>query len=387
MTAPSLFIMVGEASGDRLGAEVMKGLAARNAACDCWGVGGDAMQSLGFGSVMAMDDFTVLGVGEAIKAIPRLNRLANTLIDRIMETRPDAILTIDNKGFSMRFARRLKKRMARAGWHAPILHLVAPTVWAWGGWRARGVAKSVDHLMCLFPFEEPYFTRHGVEVTVVGHPSAERPRPGRDEARGTLGIDPDRPLLALLPGSRSREVATLLPDMLRAFSILKAELPSLQAVLPMASNVASGVTAMVGRITGEGSGHDQGLHLRLQDDLDAVLAASDAGMICSGTVTLEAALAGLPGAVYYRPDWLARKLGNIFVERSNVVLANAIMGEEIYPLYLNDEFSPQSMADAALPLLTRPGTRITTLGDTLTVKGGFGRTSADVIIRSIKGKS
>ena len=132
MTAPSLFIMVGEASGDRLGAEVMKGLAARNAACDCWGVGGDAMQSLGFGSVMAMDDFTVLGVGEAIKAIPRLNRLANTLIDRIMETRPDAILTIDNKGFSMRFARRLKKRMARAGWHAPILHLVAPTVWAWG---------------------------------------------------------------------------------------------------------------------------------------------------------------------------------------------------------------------------------------------------------------
>ena len=197
----------------------------------------------------------------------------------------------------------------------------------------------------------------------------------------------DPTLIALLPGSRSREVATLLPDMLRAFSILKAELPSLQAVLPMASNVASGVTAMVGRITGEGSGHDQGLHLRPQDDLDVVLAASDAGMICSGTVTLEAALAGLPGAVYYRPDWLARKLGNIFVERSNVVLANAIMGEEIYPLYLNDEFSPQSMADAALPLLTRPGTRITTLGDTLTVKGGFGRTSADVIIRSTKGKS
>ena len=119
-----------------------------------------------------------------------------------METRPDVIVTIDNKGFSLRLGKALKTKMAAAGWSAPVVHLVAPTVWAWGAWRAKSVAASVDRLLCLFPFEVPYFTRYGVDAIAVGHPAVERKRPSKKQARKALGLHDQDDVLVLLPGSR-----------------------------------------------------------------------------------------------------------------------------------------------------------------------------------------
>ena len=359
---------------------VMDGLRHQGVSPEFWGVGGAAMAGGGFQAVRPMGDFTVLGLGEALRAVPRLHRLADTLIEQILERRPDAILTIDNKGFAMRFARRLKKRMAASGWRAPILHLVAPTVWAWGGWRVKEVARSVDHLLCLFPFEAAYFTGRGVKVSVTGHPAAEREYPTRAEARAELGLGRGANALVLLPGSRRREVRSLLPDMLTAAAGVGERTDSLSVLLPAAETVREDVESIAGAAGLEG------LRLYPASALRQVLAAGDYGLICSGTVTLEAALAGLPGSVYYRPDWVSRTLGGWLVDRGKVVLANAVSGVEVYPLHLNSEFTPESMARLAVEGLgKRPKAAGRPVADAVRVEGGFARNAAAAIMGELPG--
>lgn len=374
----SIFLLAGENSGDKLGGAIAAALKQRAPEVHCWGVGGNAMQAAGMETVEPMDQFTAFGLGEALKAIPRLNRLANSLIDQIMDRRPTAILTIDNKGFSLRFARRLRKRMQAEGWHAPILHLVAPTVWAWGAWRAKSVAASVDHLLCLFPMEPALFNRHGVATTLVGHPAAEKQFPSRPEARKALGLADEPRALVLLPGSRKREITTLLPDMLAAAALLRKDDPDLEILLPVAASVRGLVEPHVA----------EGMCIRVldQDQLDLALVAGDYGFICSGTVTLETALAGLPGAVFYRADALTTLVGKWLVKRDSIVLPNVISGAAIYPFYFNREFSPETMAAEARDMLSGkkqpwPGA----LREQLQVGQGFAVSVADAILAAARG--
>ena len=385
MPEAKVFIFAGEASADALGALVIDGLKARAGGVECWGVGGPAMQRRGFRSVQPMEAFTVLGFGQALRAVSRLSRMGNDLVGQILAERPDAVLTIDNKGFSMRFARRLKARMAAVGWRVPVLHLVAPQVWAWGGWRARGVARSVDRLLCLFPFEAPYFTRHGVAVTVTGHPAAERGRPSRREARARLGLKAGgggEAALVLLPGSRRREIRALLPDMLEAAAMVRQREGGAAVLVAVAETVADEVAGIV-----EAAGLD-GVRLCPEAEMDAVLAAGDYGLICSGTVTLEAALAGLAGSVYYRPDPLTRLLGGLLVDRGQVVLANAVAGEEVYPLYLGREFTPGTMAGLALEgLRGSSAAGGPALAEAVRAGDGFAANAAEAVMSEIGGRA
>ena len=336
----SVFMLAGESSGDRLGEAILDGLAACDVSARAWGMGGPAMISKGFVARRSMDELTIMGLGQAVSSIFRLSRLADNLIDMIMAERPDLVLTIDSKGFSFRFARRLRKRMAEAGWSVPVVHLVAPTVWAWGRWRTKTVTRSVDHLLCLFPFELPYFTDDRLKVTYVGHPAADRIWPGRVAARKALNITADSPVLLLLPGSRNKEIETLLPEMLIAARTVRAHHPACRVLLPAAETVRARIDDMISRT--------DDVEIISGEHMGEALAAADFGLICSGTVTLEAALAGMPGAVYYRGDALAHMLQPLLVRRENIVLPNAITGEEIYPLYLNREFDGAKMAGTAL---------------------------------------
>ncbi|MCE2517632.1 MAG: lipid-A-disaccharide synthase, partial [Alphaproteobacteria bacterium] len=199
------------------------------------------------------------------------------------------------------------------------------TVWAWGGWRAKAGPKSVDTLLCLFPFEPPYFTPHGVDAVAVGHPYAQVNPLDRATARSILGLDDGR-VLALLPGSRKREVMTLLPKMLEAAGQLVARDPSLQVILPVAASVEKLVAPMIAELPF--------VQLYPQQMSPAVMAAGDFGLICSGTATLEAALSGLPGHVYYQTDPITTFFGQFLVNKKNIVLANAVAGVKIYPLSL-----------------------------------------------------
>ena len=342
--ATRLFMLAGEASGDILGGVIISALknppSPKNmsgASYTITGVGGALMQAEGLEVLFDMEELTVLGIWGAIAAYARLKTRANELIAHIIATKPDAIITIDSKGFSLRFAKALKKAMAKAGWSAPIIHLVAPTVWAWAGWRAKPLAKSIDHLLCLFPFEVPYFTKHGVNAVAVGHPSLDTERQDKNTARKALNLNQDSRIIALLPGSRKREVASLLPKMLEAADLLHTADPSMRFLLPMASPVASQITTMVASRAF--------VQTMPQAQIAEVMAASDFGLMCSGTITLEAALSGLNGCVYYCVDMLTTIIGRMLLDRSKVVLANAITGEAIYRFYANNEVTTKGMVE------------------------------------------
>ena len=301
-----------------------------------FGIGGKDMQAAGLDLIAEQDALTVIGFGAALKAWPRLSRLADHLVAEIVARRPDAILTIDSKGFSLRFARRLKKAMAKAGWHAPILHLVAPTVWAWGRGRAKSFAAAFDRLLCLFPFEPAYFTPYRLKTDYVGHPLFDRKIPTKAEARKALGLNRKTPIVVLAPGSRNGEVKRLLPRMMKAYDDLKLEYPSLTAILPVSSYVEPLITAYL-------ADHSDIKLVSGDNNMMTALAAGDAGIICSGTATLEASLAGLPGVIIYDADWLSLTLGRLVMDMSKVVLANVLANQPLYPFLLAKQVTSQAM--------------------------------------------
>lgn len=380
-----IVMIAGEASGDGLGGQVLAALNTHLQPLEVSGVGGDAMQGQGLKPIFPMAELSVVGLSHAIKSYGRLKKRAAELTDHILETRPDVIVTIDNKGFSLRLGKALKAKMAATGWSAPIVHLVAPTVWAWGAWRAKSVAASVDKLLCLFPFELPYFTPYGVDALAVGHPAVEQPRPSKIEARKALGLKDNDPVLVLLPGSRKREIESLLPDMLQSLRIIRQTKPDLKVVLPAAASVRPLIQSMI-------TSADQ-VEITDQSKANMVMAAGDYGLICSGTVTLEAALSGLDGHVYYQVDGLSLLIGKMMLDRSKIVLPNAITGQEIYPLSLNHEFTAQTMAADALAYFDAVNETVeessssikTPLTEALTAGGyGFAENTAKAIMAAIK---
>ena len=379
-----LVFIVGEPSGDTLAAEMIDGLKAAGHNLELSGVGGTKMLSRGLVSVEPMESLTIIGLVEALRAVPRLSRLADRLVDHVLETKPDAVITVDSKGFNLRFARRLRQKMAASGpYAAPVIHVVAPTVWAWASWRAKTVARSIDRLLCLYPFEIPYFRKYGLDTVSIGHPAADRTRKTYKVARSQLGVADGDKMLVLLPGSRRREVMRLLPDMVAAVSILKEQVPSLKVFLPVANSVSALIDSM---IAGQNS-----IKTVSSENLDTVLAAGDFGLICSGTVSLEAALNGLPGHVCYRSDRLTEIIGRMLVRMDRVVLPNVIAGREIYKFNLGRKFDATSMASSALNGLAegRSGNMAADTIDlvkTLKSPEGFGHAAAKAILEKIKVK-
>ena len=341
MAFRSVFILTGEPSADALGGEIMGALGKD---VEVFGMGGQAMKSAGLDAIARQERLTIIGLGGAVRAWFDLHALADELIATILSRRPDVILTIDSKAFSLRFARRLKKAMAKAGWQAPIVHLVAPTVWSWGGWRAKHFAEVMDEVLCLFPFEPAYFTRYGGKARYVGHPLLAREMPSKAAARRALGLDAGAEVVALMPGSRASEVKRLLPVMHRAYGEMKVKKPHLQAILPLSASVTPLVQNLLGA--------DCDIQLVKGDAASmTALVAADAGVICSGTATLEAGLADLHGLVVYRTDWLTMLIARFFVDKSKIVLANVVTGRDFYPLLLGRRVNSRNLSQGILSAL------------------------------------
>ena len=334
MTAP-VFILAGEPSGDRLAASLMNAVNGAWGAQDWIGVGGPAMHGEGLGTDIDMDALTIFGFGAALAAYPRLSRLADRLVDRVMAARPRAVITVDVKGFSLRFAARLKRRMATAGWSAPIIHCVAPTVWAWGAWRRHRVARSVDGLLCLFPFEPDWFTPLGVKTAFIGHPEAFNPAydwPSRPDPAGPKH-------LVLLPGSRRSEIRHILPPMLAALGGLRDRHPGLTATIPTLPRLAAGIEAVCAASPAAGDvSIDSG-----DGALFRSLARADAVLAASGTVTLQTALYGVPGLACYVAPTLSAFIGRRLVRMDRVILPNALLDRDVYPFLFQEAATPAAM--------------------------------------------
>ena len=343
MTAP-VFILAGEPSGERLAASLMRAIN------DAWGrqqwigVGGPAMTAQGLSGAHAMDSLTVMGFGAALAAYPRLSRFADQLVDEIIAARPRLVMTVDVKGFSLRLAARLKRRMAAEGWSAPIIHTVAPTVWAWGRWRRRRVARAVDGLLCLFPFEPEYFTPLGVEAAFIGHPEAFNPAYD-DAVRPALT---EAPHVTLLPGSRRSEIEHMLKPMLITLYNLRWTHPQVTATIPALPSMRTEIELVMNRMPGS----ESAVTVDCCDTaLFDSLARSRAVLAASGTVTLQTALYGVPGVACYVTSGLSAAIGRRLVRMDRVILPNALLGREVYPFLFQEAATPRELTRALLQVL------------------------------------
>jgi len=339
-----VYVIAGEESGDVLGARLIAAMRRRRPDLTFAGVGGPRMADQGVSSLFPMREIALMGLVEVLPRVLHVKRRIAQTVDDITKRRPDAVVTIDIPGFAM----RVLKRIAPLG--MPRVHYVAPTVWAWRPGRVRRYPGLFEDLLCLLPFEPDFFHAHGVPARFVGHPVLESGADRGDAARfrARHEIPPEAIVLTVMPGSRRAEINRLLPIFGEVVRQLASAVPNLQPAIPLASSVAEAVAATTSRwmprpilLTDE------------QDKYDA-FAASTAGLVKSGTSTLEMALARKPMAVAYRGNPLTVAVVRRLVRIRFASILNLLPDREIVPELLQQNCTPERIVATLLPLLTDP---------------------------------
>lgn len=346
--APLIYLVAGEASGDLIGAHLMTALTRATAGKVRFaGVGGPRMTALGFQSLFPISDLAVMGLAEVVPHLPRLIRRLNEVVRAAKAARPAAIVTIDSPDFSFRVQKRL------GGLGAPRIQIVAPQVWAYRPGRAAKLSRFLDHLLLLLPFEPPWFERHRLPCTFIGHPMLEE---GIDQGDGPTfrtrhGIAAGAPVLVLLPGSRRSETKRLLPIFLECAKRLGARHETLRIVLPAVAHLAPAIRAAV-----EASGVAATVVEGRTEKIDA-FAAGTVALAASGSVTLELAVAGLPMVIGYRMNPLTAAIARRIVKVPSITLANLVIGRRIAPEFVLDACTPENLTPAIGHLLVDEGAR------------------------------
>lgn len=337
-----IFLLAGEPRGDVIGARLMQALRHQAPVGLVFaGVGGPRMASCGLQSLFPMEELSFSGMAGTLARLPRLWRRLAQAADEVDRCQPDLVLTIDPPGFALRLQRRL------AGRSLVRVHYGAPQTWAWREERAARLARDLDHLLALLPFEPALFRRHGVPCSFVGHPIFEEMAPAADGARfrRRYQLPANAPLLCLLPGSREREVTQHLLVLEQATALIWRQMAQLRLVLPTTRGIAPLVKRLVARWK---------LPVLVLEDRAERFDAYDASWLAiaaSGTVSLEPALAGLPAITIYRTGpltaWLARRL----IRAPHVNPVNLILGRPAVPELLQEDCRPDRIAAAAMKLI------------------------------------
>lgn len=340
MDDPRIFLVAGEPSGDALGAGLLRALRAAAPGVQARGIGGPGMIEAGMGLVFPYDDLAIMGLVEVLPKLVRVRQRLREAEVAIQAFRPDVVVTIDSGGFN----KVLVKRLIEARLPARRVHYVAPMVWAWRPGRAKDMARLFDRLLTLFPFEPPFFEKHGLQTDCVGHPALEVVAGDGAAFRAHHGIPADAPTLALLPGSRRAEVKGLLPIMAQAVRQITPALPGLHLICPTLPLVAPLLRKAL-----PGLGVPTVLVERAADKQDA-FAASDAALAASGTITLELALARVPMVVAYRVNPVTALIGKRLLRIGSASLPNLLAREPFVPELLQDQATPERLAQETLAL-------------------------------------
>jgi lipid-A-disaccharide synthase len=340
-----LMIVCGEPSGDLLGAQLMTALRDQtDGAVAFCGVGGAAMAALGFESLFPLDATSVMGIVEIVPAIPKILGLIRQTAAFAVATRPDAVVLIDSPEFTQRIAKRIRKIAP----DIKTINYVAPQVWAMRPSRAKAMAKYLDLVLALLPFEPPFFEKYGLKCVFVGHPAVERAQRmvGGEAFRARHGIAPEAPLLAVLPGSRGSEIKYVFPAFRAAMDLLAKRVPGLVTVLPTVPHVAARVRA--GCV-----GWPLPLHIvEGEDEKFAAFDAADAALAASGTVTTELALSHTPTVVGYKVSGLTAAIVRRMIHVKYATLTNLILNREAMPECIQQDCTPENLAAAVATLLT-----------------------------------
>jgi lipid-A-disaccharide synthase len=337
--APLIFVVAGEPSGDALGASLIGAMRRRTEGrLRVAGVGGERMRQEGVESLVPLADLAVIGVAEVLPRAPLILRRVRETVAAILRMRPDAVVTIDSSGFSWRIAQRLRRR----GERIPLIHYVAPMVWAWRGGRARRMARWYDHLMTLLPFEPPYFERVGLDCSYVGHPVLEGGADRGDGARfrAAHALTKEELLITVLPGSRAGEVERLAPVFGTALERLAQKSGPFRVVVPTLATVAGRVAAAAAGWPG------QPIVIEGEETKHDAFAASRAALAASGSVALELALARLPMVVAYRVNPATEAMLRHVLKVRHVSLVNLLLDRGLVQELLGRDCTPDKLAAA-----------------------------------------
>jgi lipid-A-disaccharide synthase len=340
-------ISCGEPSGDLYAGALARELLRTDPGTVITGFGGDRLKAAGASLIGNFGGLSVTGLLEVARVVPRTYATYRRLVNDAAATRPDVFVAIDFPDFNFTLAKALRKL------GVPVVYYISPQLWAWRRGRMKTMRRIADRVLVIFPFEQPIYEAAGVPVEWVGHPLldvADTPEP-RQAFLPRLGLDADRPVVALLPGSRRNEVRAILPDLVRAAALIKARVPGAQFLVARAPHLGDAAFEPLAR---SGSAGAAPAFTVLQGHADDVLAAADVALVASGTVTVQAALHECPMVVVYRLSGLTYRLGKPFIHVDTYAMANLIAGYRVVPELIQDAFTPQAVADEALRVLTDP---------------------------------
>jgi lipid-A-disaccharide synthase len=347
-----IFISAGEASGETYGALLLSSLKKRlkteGREAHFFGMGGPRMVEAGLDRIVRAEDMAVMGITEVVRHLPRIYREFRRLKRSIRERRPSLAILIDFPDIHFKLAEELH----RLG--IPVLFFVSPQLWAWKKHRIKLVQKFVDRMLVIFPFEESFYRERGVQAEFVGHPLADLPLPtiSREGFAAENMLDPKKIWIALLPGSRAKEIHDNLPEMLAAVRLLASHappsLPRHEYVIPLAPTLNPAQRSFISRFVAE---LGAGLSVHLVDDARAALLHARASIVASGTATVEAALIGNPFVVVYRVSPITYAIAKRFVTVPHVAMANLIAGKRMVPELIQSDFTAANIVQQLQPLL------------------------------------
>jgi len=381
-----IFLSACEASADLHGGHLIRALSARLPETVFTGIGGERMQAAGQDRIFDARDLSVMGLTEVLGRLGAVRRAFASAQAAFRGGDIDVAVLIDSPDFNLRLAVHAR----RAG--IPVVYFISPKFWAWRKGRLKTIAERVDHMMVILPFEKPYFDKVGLPATYVGNPLVDEMAEvmaaapaGNGWKASDFGLDDNRPVVALVPGSRRKEVDVILPDLLAAAKLLAAEKPEVQFVLPIAESLdESPIRAQAAAA---------GVPITCVDgNAVALLSVADAAAMASGTVTLQAALADVPGVVVYRAAPLTWAIGRRLVKLENVSLVNLVAGYGVMPELLQHDFTPQAVCDELIALLADGEIRQKQMKGIHTVRERMGKVgaperAAQVVLAQLEGKA
>lgn len=366
------FVITGEASGDMHASFVIREIKKRIPESTFYGVGGRNMRKEGVRILFPLEHLAIIGFWEVVRKIGSAKRILRSLVKQMRSIKPDAVLLIDSPGFNLRLAPFAKDLGIR------VFYYITPQVWAWGGWRLRGMYKYVDHALVIFPFEEKLLSSYGIDTTFVGHPLVDEMSPlvAKGEFCERHGLDPARPIVALLPGSREGEIKRILPIMLDVAGEIERIAPGVQFMLPTISRIVEALLP-------------SGMGIRVvYDETSSGINAADAAIAASGTVTLETALLGTPSVVVYRVSVLTYLIVKLLIKLPYIGLINIVGRKRIVPEYIQFSIHVPHIAREVLRFIQEPGHAERMRDELLHVRTMLGERgasarAADIIVQAI----
>ena len=335
-----VLIVAGEASADLHGSNLVRALKRLDPTISFYGIGGKQMEEAGVKILIPASDMAVVGLTEVFSKLPKIAKAHRTLKNLLKNRPPDLLIPIDYPGFNIHLAGLAKR------YKVPVLYYISPQVWAWRTGRVKKLAKRVDRMAVILPFEERFYRERGVDVEYVGHPLLDSvpQHLDRDEITRKMGLEHAYPVLGLLPGSRNEEIGNHLPVMIKAVEILSSHYPHLRGLLPVAPTIPP---ELVQSFLKESSAEISISQRSIYD----TLTVCDLALVASGTATVETAILGVPMVLLYRASAITYWVGKRVIKVPFLGLVNLVAGEQVIPELIQDDVTPDRLGREAFEIL------------------------------------